>query len=318
MLMTCDFRLLLVVSHSQQRHSGQVRSDTGLPFRGPARYTSLSAFPQLFPNHHHLTQPWLSAYSTSTNRCESSPPFSVYAHDIGLRQMAFYGAYHSNKINILVHILFVPILMWTGVSMGSHIPTPEWLQVYPGLIAAALNGGTVPGWFFHHRFNEYMVWDLNVASVIMVLYWVYYFILEPVGTVRALLNYVHRDVPLSHAMGRLSMQLLYAPQIALSTLTAVSYASSGKDSLTRSTALHIVSWIAQFLSHGIAEGRAPALLDNLLGGTFVLPFSPFPHISLADSVLTLVDSSRSRPVLRPPRNSLLTRVQASHAQASSE
>lgn len=174
------------------------------------------------------------------------------------KQMAFYGAYHSNKINILVHILFVPILMWTGVSMGSHIPTPEWLQVYPGLIAAALNGGTVPGWFFHHRFNEYMVWDLNVASVIMVLYWVYYFILEPVGA------------------------LLYAPQIALSTLTAVSYASSGKDSLTRSTALHIVSWIAQFLSHGIAEGRAPALLDNLLGALVLAPF--FVHLEILFSL----------------------------------
>jgi uncharacterized membrane protein YGL010W len=29
------------------------------------------------------------------------------------------------------------------------------------------------------------------------------------------------------------------------------------------TVLHIVAWIAQFYGHGVHEGRAPALLDNL-------------------------------------------------------
>ena len=27
--------------------------------------------------------------------------------------------------------------------------------------------------------------------------------------------------------------------------------------------LHIVAWIAQFYGHGVHEGRAPALMDNL-------------------------------------------------------
>lgn len=31
--------------------------------------------------------------------------------------------------------------------------------------------------------------------------------------------------------------------------------------------LMTLSWIAQFAGHGFAEKRAPALLDNLLGGT---------------------------------------------------
>ena len=35
--------------------------------------------------------------------------------------------------------------------------------------------------------------------------------------------------------------------------------------------LHIISWISQFIGHGIFEGRAPALLDNLLL-MFVAPF----------------------------------------------
>jgi 2-hydroxy fatty acid dioxygenase len=37
-------------------------------------------------------------------------------------------------------------------------------------------------------------------------------------------------------------------------------------------AIHIVSWIAQFIGHGVFEGRAPALLDNLVQACFLAPF----------------------------------------------
>ena len=36
--------------------------------------------------------------------------------------------------------------------------------------------------------------------------------------------------------------------------------------------IHILSWIAQFIGHGIFEGRAPALLDNLIQAIFLAPF----------------------------------------------
>lgn len=36
--------------------------------------------------------------------------------------------------------------------------------------------------------------------------------------------------------------------------------------------VHVVSWIAQFIGHGIFEGRAPALLDNLVQALFLAPF----------------------------------------------
>lgn len=32
--------------------------------------------------------------------------------------------------------------------------------------------------------------------------------------------------------------------------------------------LMTVSWVSQFAGHGFAEKRAPALLDNILGGAF--------------------------------------------------
>tara|TARA_R110002003_G_scaffold175_3_gene14189 strand:- start:23165 stop:23467 length:303 start_codon:yes stop_codon:yes gene_type:complete len=40
---------------------------------------------------------------------------------------------------------------------------------------------------------------------------------------------------------------------------------------TIAIAVHIVSWIAQFVGHGKYEGRKPALLDNLVQALFLAP-----------------------------------------------
>lgn len=37
-------------------------------------------------------------------------------------------------------------------------------------------------------------------------------------------------------------------------------------------ALHVSSWLAQFVGHGVYEGRAPALLDNLVQAFVLAPF----------------------------------------------
>ena len=37
-------------------------------------------------------------------------------------------------------------------------------------------------------------------------------------------------------------------------------------------ALFVASWIGQFIGHGVFEGRAPALLDNLVQAVFLAPF----------------------------------------------
>lgn len=36
--------------------------------------------------------------------------------------------------------------------------------------------------------------------------------------------------------------------------------------------VHVVAWIAQFIGHGKFEGRAPALLDNIVQALFLAPF----------------------------------------------
>ena len=45
--------------------------------------------------------------------------------------------------------------------------------------------------------------------------------------------------------------------------------------------VHIFSWLAQFVGHGIFEGRAPALLDNLVQAIFLAPFFVWMEILFA-------------------------------------
>jgi uncharacterized membrane protein YGL010W len=40
---------------------------------------------------------------------------------------------------------------------------------------------------------------------------------------------------------------------------------------TIAVAVHLVSWIAQFVGHGKFEGRKPALLDNIVQALFLAP-----------------------------------------------
>jgi len=42
--------------------------------------------------------------------------------------------------------------------------------------------------------------------------------------------------------------------------------------------VEIVAWGAQFVGHGVFEGRAPALLDNLLQALVLAPFFVFMEI----------------------------------------
>jgi len=150
-------------------------------------------------------------------------------------QLTFYGAYHSNKTNILIHIICVPVLLWTFQVLSSEIPLPLFIS------------------HIHYELNQYLVFNLNVPAILSGLYLLYYFALEPVAA------------------------LLYTPQMTLSLLTATAF-SYQKDAMTRAGILHVVSWIAQFLGHGLAEKRAPALLDNLLGAVVLAPF--FVHLEL--------------------------------------
>ncbi|KAF5369977.1 hypothetical protein D9758_001325 [Tetrapyrgos nigripes] len=150
-------------------------------------------------------------------------------------QLTFYGAYHSNRVNVLIHILCVPFILWSAQVLLADVPHPSWLPEY------------------YHVFNEYLAFDLNLPAVFTTVYILYYFMLEPVAAA------------------------LYVPQLTLSLLTATAFAQR-PDHIRLGAIVHSVCWIAQFIGHGFAEKRAPALLDNLIGAVVLAPF--FVHLEI--------------------------------------
>jgi uncharacterized membrane protein YGL010W len=66
---------------------------------------------------------------------------------------------------------------------------------------------------------------------------------------------------------------LLAPLLVGATAYANHLTSTyGSTATYWSLAVQGVAWIAQFVGHGVFEGRAPALLDNLVQAFFLAPF----------------------------------------------
>ncbi|KAI0838986.1 DUF962-domain-containing protein [Hypoxylon sp. FL0890] len=142
------------------------------------------------------------------------------------RQLAFYGAYHRNSINIAIHMVCVPLILFSGFALaansGTLIPLPRFLTI-PHL-------------------------DLNLSTLAAFTWGGLYVLLEPVaGTILAL--------------------------ICLGAAAATNTAHSENPTLTNQVAIvvHVLSWLLQFMGHGVFEGRAPALLDNLIQAIFLAP-----------------------------------------------
>ncbi|KAF8165049.1 hypothetical protein B0H34DRAFT_220898 [Crassisporium funariophilum] len=151
------------------------------------------------------------------------------------KQLTFYGAYHTNKINVLIHILCVPMIVWSFQVLVAPLRVPSFIPTY------------------HYVLNDYMILDANYGAIMGASYLAYYFLLEPFAA------------------------LLYTPQMVISVLTATAFAQKS-NYFSQAVAVHAFSWIAQFAGHGLAEKRAPALLDNLLGAVVLAPF--FVHLEI--------------------------------------
>jgi len=146
------------------------------------------------------------------------------------KQLCFYGAYHHNAVNIGIHMLCVPLLLLTGLLLGTNspnlIPLPEWL--------------TLP----------YL--PPNAGTIGAIGYAGFYMLLEPFA-------------------GSLLLPVIMGWTAYANHLTTAHTASAN----TISIAVWTVSWILQFIGHGVYEGRAPALLDNLLQALVLAPFFVF-------------------------------------------
>ncbi|KAF8138680.1 hypothetical protein EV363DRAFT_1155651 [Boletus edulis] len=169
------------------------------------------------------------------------------------KQITFYGSYHSHPVNVVIHIFGVPALLWSALVLTTLIPPPPFLPSA------------------HYVFNNFLIFDLNTSALIAAFYLSYYIVLDPVAAVSP------QSAPQINPLITHFDQILYAPQMILSLLSATAYAYR-PDGIRDAIIVQVVSWIAQFLGHGLAEGRAPALLDNIVGAFVLAPF--FVHLEL--------------------------------------
>ncbi len=90
--------------------------------------------------------------------------------------------------------------------------------------------------------------DLNLGTAFALMYSALYLLLEPVAgfTLSAF------------CIGCTALGRYWSFQDSAGTFQAA-------------LVIHIVSWVAQFIGHGAFEGRAPALLDNLVQAVFLAP-----------------------------------------------
>ncbi|KAI1115210.1 DUF962 domain-containing protein [Nemania sp. NC0429] len=82
------------------------------------------------------------------------------------RQLTFYGAYHDNSVNVAIHMVCVPLILFSGFTLsantGTLIPLPDAMTI-PNL-------------------------DLNLGTLAALVWGGLYVLLEPVaGSVLALL-----------------------------------------------------------------------------------------------------------------------------------
>ncbi|KAK6249993.1 2-hydroxy-palmitic acid dioxygenase Mpo1-like - like 2 [Theobroma cacao] len=146
---------------------------------------------------------------------------------------AFYGAYHSNPINILIHTLFVWPIFFTSLVLFYFTPTIYDLS-QSGILPSGLNPVLI----------------LNYGFVFALIYGLFYVILDKKA-------------------GSLAALLCLACWVGASFLAAkLGYSLAWKVVL----AAQLFCWTGQFLGHGVFEKRAPALLDNLVQAFLTAPF----------------------------------------------
>lgn len=137
------------------------------------------------------------------------------------------------------------MLLNSGVTLStlSH-STPEPLKDLFGSAYAYLAQHAPYGLVNH----------VNLASAIALAYWVFYAVL---------------DIPVA---------VLIAPVWVAYYVLAWLLIERVENGFAIAVGLHIFSWIAQFIGHGVYEGRAPALLDDLLGAVVLAPLFVFIEV----------------------------------------
>ena len=160
--------------------------------------------------------------------------------------LAFYGVYHRERWNQVIHFFGVPGILWTLMIMLAHIKVPIVSNIK--IIQQILPAG--------HQFTY--------ALLGTIAYAVFYLTIDPFGGSLYL--------PILYVM---YMTAVYWTDQDQKKAKGKSWSGTGR-LMTITLVVHILSWYAQIaFGHKIFEGAQPAALQSLGGALTVAPLFAF-------------------------------------------
>jgi len=156
--------------------------------------------------------------------------------------LGFYGAYHNNRINQLIHVIFVPCIVWSAMVVFNYLSLDIVLGHHVYLFGS--KAAVSHPWL--QLINDNIV--IGGGAVLFLLLSIYYLTLT-------------RFPAVTYDMILFGM-LLSSGYFFQHVTHAWTYA----------LALHVFAWYMQIHpGHGIFEKRAAALTDNFFGGLALGP-----------------------------------------------
>jgi uncharacterized membrane protein YGL010W len=199
--------------------------------------------------------------------------------------LAFYGVYHRDPTNQVVHFFGVPCIIWSLMVFLSHLKlaTPQLLSFK--IPTVTLFGGSAARLPPH---------PANYATLVVLGYVIFYLQLDPFGGALY--------APFAYWMYIAAVSTtLRDQQIASkeeqSSSSPAHWTGTGK-ALRKAFFFHILGWYVQIhLGHHVYEGATPAALNSLGGALTTAPLFAFYeglwfvgiHTDLQERVLELVD-----------------------------
>jgi uncharacterized membrane protein YGL010W len=166
--------------------------------------------------------------------------------------LAFYGVYHREPRNQLVHFFGVPGILWSILILFVHLPIPYL-------------GAKLEPWLPAD-------YPFTYGLVLTLFYFIFYLRIDPLGgTLYA---------PFLYAMYLSAVYLRRSDQKKASSSrssnrTTASWSGTGR-LLTLAVVVHVLSWYVQIhLGHKIFEGAQPASMQSLGGALTVAPLFAF-------------------------------------------
>lgn len=151
-------------------------------------------------------------------------------------QYTFYASYHSNLVNKLVHIIFVPVILWSTLVFVSFtgVLLPKVQESLARVFPALTN--TIP---------------LNGSFLLAASYIFYYELLNAKAGVsnKTLVLYCFSDL----LENKVPASILVAILLLLANLFV--HSVPAHKAILLAVLLNVTGWVAQFIGHGVFESK---------------------------------------------------------------